>query len=86
MFNQKGAPQNPTREVEEMDEPPSTGAPVGVGCQSTQCHHRHGKFGPIPFAQERARVMRTVPSLPEGSVRGALRVAFEKAQCTGQQR
>ena len=74
----------PDEEVEEMVEPPSAGAPVeldvrarsvAIGMASLDEFHVPDIF------KERARVMRTVPLFLKGAFRGALRVAFEEAQC-----
>ena len=70
----------PDEEVEEMDEPPSTGAPVELDVRA--CSVAIGMASLDEFhLKERARVMRTVHLFLKGAFRGALRVAFEEAQC-----
>ena len=74
----------PDEEVEEMVEPLSAGAPVeldvrarsvAIGMASLDEFH-------VPdISRKGARVMRTVPLFLKGAFRGALRVAFEEAQC-----
>ena len=74
----------PDEEEQELDDPPPTGAPleldvrarnvsIGMACLD--------EFHLPEIFKHRARVMRTVPLFLKGAFRGALRVAFEEAQC-----
>ena len=74
----------PDEEVEEMVEPPSVGAPVELDVRARSVAIGMASLDELhvpDIFKERARVMRTVPLFLKGAFRGALRVAFEEAQC-----
>ena len=85
MLNSERGTSEPDEEVEEMVEPPSAGAPVGLDVRARSVAIGMAcldEFHVPDIFKERSRVMRTVPLLLKGAFRGgALRVAFEEAQC-----
>ena len=74
----------PHEEKQELDDPPPIGAPlelnvrarnVAIGMASLD------EFDLPEIFKHRAKVIKTVPLFLKGAFRGALRVAFEEAQC-----
>ena len=83
LWEEEGSDGFASEEEQELDDPP-IGAPlelnvrarnVAIGMASLD------EFDLPEIFKHRARVMRTVPLFLKGAFRGALRVAFEEAQC-----
>ena len=74
----------PDEEEQELDDPPPTGVPVELDVRARNVAIGMASLDEFDLPElfkHRARVMRTVPLFLKGAFRGALRVAFEEAQC-----